>query len=278
MNHKTTTITDIPNHEASPLAFAISVGDRQTIAMVSDALKQGRLRLAFQPVVVALDTTRVGFFEGLMRVLDPTGRVIPARDFMPAVEAHEIGREIDCAALAMGLRTLALNPSVRLSINMSARSIGYLKWRQILRQGLRASPGTGERLILEITESSTMQTPEIVIAFMQELQREGIAFALDDFGAGYTAIRYFKDFLFDILKIDGQFIHNIKNDPDNQVVVSALLSIGKQFDMVCVAESVEEVADAEYLRAIGMDFLQGYLFGAPTLTPPWIAPAQKATA
>ena len=269
---------DVVRTDASPLAFAVSENDRQTIAMVRDALRTGRLRLAYQPVVLSADTARIGFYEGLMRVLDPSGRVIPARDFMGAVEAHEIGREIDCAAIAMGLATLAQQPQLRLSVNMSARSIGYPKWTTILRTALRTHPGLGERLILEITESSAMLMPEIVVAFMDSLQREGIAFALDDFGAGYTAIRFFKDFSFDILKIDGQFIRDIHADPDNQVLTAALLAIGKQFDMLCVAESVETLEDAEYLQALGVDCLQGYFFGAPTVKPIWASAARQHSA
>lgn len=268
---------DIPSQQASPLAFAISEGDRQTIAMVRDALETRRLRLAYQPVVLSANTDRIGFYEGLMRVLDHNGRAIPARDFMPAVEAHEIGREIDCAALRMGLITLAQQPQIRLAINMSARSIGYPKWMRILRQGLKNTPRVGERLILEITESSAILVPEIVITFMDSLQTEGIAFALDDFGAGHTAIRYFKDFAFDILKIDGQFIRGIHRDRDNQVVTSALLAIGKQFDMLCVAESVETLEDAQYLQALGVDCQQGYLFGAPTVNPVWAPSPQRQT-
>jgi predicted signal transduction protein with EAL and GGDEF domain len=171
---------------------------------------------------------------------------------MPAVEAHELGRQIDCAALAMGLDALARYPDIRVAVNMSARSIGYPQWMAILRRGLRDRPGLGERLVLEITESSAMLVPEIVIAFMDELQRDGIAFALDDFGAGFTAIRYFRDFFFDILKIDGQFVRGIDRDVDNQVVTAALLSIGRQFDMVCVAESVETAAEAETQKFLSL--------------------------
>ncbi|MDP2082175.1 MAG: EAL domain-containing protein [Pseudotabrizicola sp.] len=275
---KTVLSQDVPFAEASPLAFAVSENDRQTIAMVRDALRTGRLRLAYQPIVLAADTNRIGFYEGLMRVLDPSGRVIPARDFMGAVEAHEIGREIDCSALAMGLATLVSQPQLRLAVNMSARSIGYPKWTAILRKALRIHPGLGERLILEITESSAMLVPEIVVAFMDNLQAEGIAFALDDFGAGFTAIRYLKDFSFDIMKIDGEYIRNIHSDADNQVVAAALLAIGKQFDMLCVAESVETLADAEYLQALGVDCLQGYLFGAPTVRPEWAVSGRKQRA
>lgn len=254
----------------SPLNFAVVERDRQTLSMVRDALGKRNVRLAYQPIVQASDPSRVAFYEGLIRVLDDTGRVIPARDFMGAVETNETGRMIDCAALEMGLATLAAEPDIRLSINMSARSIGYPRWKRILQQGLDADTTIGERLILEITESSAMLMPDLVSVFMDSLQRQGIAFALDDFGAGYTAFRYFKDFYFDIVKIDGEFIRGIHREPDNQVLTQALISIARHFDMFTIAESVEDAADAEFLRGLGIDCMQGYLFGAPTTQPPWI--------
>ncbi len=261
---------------ASPLGVAISEGDRATMAMVREAIDARRVRLAWQPVVLARDPARTAFHEGLVRVLDPTGRVIPARDFIDAVEGHEIGREIDCLSLEMGLAALARHAGLRVSINMSARSIGYPRWNRVLKRGLGASPTIGERLILEITESSAMLVPELVIAFMEDLQKQGVAFALDDFGSGYTAIRYFKDFFFDILKIDAQFIRNIHRDPDNAALTAALVSIGKHFEMFTVAEAVETVQEAEHLRALGVDCLQGYLFGAATMRPDWAEPQRKS--
>jgi EAL domain-containing protein (putative c-di-GMP-specific phosphodiesterase class I) len=264
--------------DANPLAYAIAANDRRTLSMVEAALREGRLRLACQPVVLARDPGKVAFYEGLIRVLDETGRTIPARDFMAAIETREMGRLVDCAALDMGLRMLARYPDIRLSINMSARSIGYPRWMKVLRRGLELSPTIGERLILEITESSAMLVPELVVNFMDDLQREGISFALDDFGAGYTAFRHFKDFFFDIIKIDGQFIAGVSQDADNQVLTQALLSIARQFEMFTVAEAVETAADAEWLRQIGVDCLQGYLFGAPTTSPGFAAPAQRRRA
>ncbi|MDZ4395082.1 EAL domain-containing protein [Cypionkella sp.] len=263
---------------ASPLGVAISVGDRETLSMVRQAIDSKRLRLAYQPVVLARDAGRVAFQEGLIRVLDPTGRVIPAKDFMEAVESHEIGREIDCAALEIGLAALARVPDLRLSINMSARSIGYARWMQVLRQGLSVAPTIGERLILEITESSAMQVPELVVAFMDDLKGAGVAFALDNFGSGNMAIRYFKDFFFDILKLDGQFIRNIHQDADNQVLTAALLSIGKHFQMFTVAQSVETQAEAQILQTMGVDCMQGYLFGAATLKPAFDRNAARKSA
>lgn len=269
---------DHSNHDeglSDPLSAAIRARDKNTIAMVEQALRERRTRLAFQPVVLAGNDTKVGFHEGLIRILDTTGRVIPAREFINAVETRETGRIIDCAALRHGLDALAAVPDLRLSINMSARSIGYPRWMRILNEGLRRDPTIGERLILEITESSAMQMPEVVSSFMDDLRSEGIAFALDDFGAGYTAFRFFRDFFFDIVKIDGQFIRNIASNPDNQILTKALALIGKHFDMLVVAESVESRADAEWLAGSGIDCLQGYLFGAPAVAPDWLPRAEK---
>jgi len=78
-------------------------------------------------------------------------------------------------------------------------------------------------------------------------------------------------------RIDGQFIRGIRENPDNQMLVAALVSVAKQFDLFTVAESVETPADAEFLVACGVDCLQGYLFGAPTVRPPWL-PDKRAKA
>lgn len=258
-----------------PLSAALDDRDRDTLGMVDRALRDGRTMLAFQPVVLAGDQGRVAFHEGMIRVLDPTGRVIPAREFMGAVETRETGRLIDCAALRHGLAALAAVPDLRLAINMSARSIGYGRWMKILKEGLRRDETAGERLILEITEGSAMLMPDVVTAFMDDLHAEGISFALDDFGAGYTAFRFFRDFFFEVIKIDGQFIRNIASNPDNQALTRALVSIGKHFDMLVVAESVECQADADWLAANGVDCLQGFHFGAPTVNPAWLPAGQR---
>jgi EAL domain-containing protein (putative c-di-GMP-specific phosphodiesterase class I) len=254
---------------ASPLGVAISEGDRQTMDMVREAVRTKRLRLAYQPVVLSRDPGKVAFWEGLIRVEEPNGRIIPAADFIGAVENTELGRDIDCAALDYGLQSLVRHPELRIAVNMSARSIGYSRWMAVLKRVLDRHPTVGERLILEITEGSVILVPELVLNFMDEVGRKGVAFALDDFGRGYTAIRYFKDFLFDIVKIDRHFIQNIHRDPDNQALTKALLSIGKHFDMFTVAEGVEKPEEAEYLRKIGVDCQQGYLFAAPSVRPPW---------
>ncbi|MEJ2034920.1 MAG: EAL domain-containing protein [Maritimibacter sp.] len=215
------------------------------------------------------------FYEGLIRVQDHTGRMFPAADFIVAVECHELVRKLDMLALELGFQTLEQEPSLRLSINLSARSIGYPGWMETLRKGLESCPTAGERLILEITERTAIVMPDLVQVFMGEMQGYGISFALDDFGAGYTAFRYLKDFYFDILKIDGAFIRGISENPDNQVITEAMLSLASHFDMVTVAESVESLEDAEFLMNAGCDLMQGYFFGSPTVRPWWQAEDQR---
>lgn len=262
-------IADIPPGGDSPLNHAVTQRDASTLEMVREAVAHRQTLLAFQPVMRASDPTRIAFHEGLIRLLDPTGRVIPAKDFMPVIENTETGRQVDVLALRLGLNALHSHPGLRLSINMSARSIWYQEWNRVLRHWLSRDATLGERLILEITESSAMMVPELVANFMDQLQPYGICFAMDDFGAGQTAIRYFKDFYFDILKLDGQFIRGIATNPDNRALTAALMSIATHFDMLTVAECVENAADAAVLTEMGIDCLQGYHYAAPTTRPDW---------
>ena len=241
---------DIPAGMHNPLDFAVTKRDAGTMDMVRRAIQHRQVLIAFQPVVQAAATDRVAFYEALIRVIDETGRIIPARDFIDAVEETEYGRILDCIALEKGLAELTREPWLRLSVNMSARSIGYKKWMRVLQRGLQQDPTVGERLILEITEHSAMLVPELVTTFMDDLQKKGITFAIDDFGSGYTALRHFKDFSFDILKIDGEFCRGISKDPDNQVLVGAMIRIAEQFDMFTVAESVENERRGPWPRRI----------------------------
>lgn len=246
-----------------PLEYALMARNRDVLSMVRDALAANNCALAVQPVVQAGAEHTIAFYECLIRVLDQTGRIIPAGHFMAAIEQTPLGREIDVASLRLALAMLHEAPARRLSVNVSARSLGDSAWRRTLDGALERDETIGERLILEISEDSAMQLPEVVMRFMEEVQPFGIAFALDDFGAGMTAFKYLKDFFFDLVKVDGIFTRQIDRNPDNQVIAEALITVAHQFEMFAVAESVETRAEAAFLRGIGVDCLQGYLYGVP---------------
>tara|TARA_R110002051_G_scaffold7035_5_gene33069 strand:+ start:20923 stop:21732 length:810 start_codon:yes stop_codon:yes gene_type:complete len=246
-----------------PFHFAMASRDADVLTLVREALAAGRAKLAFQPIVTACANGRIVFYEGLIRVMDAAGRVIPAAHFMPVIEEMDLGRQIDCVTLDLALKLLQHNPYLRLSINLSARSIGDGQWRRILEAGLSGPGSVGERLIFEISETSAMVLHEIVTRFMEEVQPRGLSFALDGFGAGMTAFRHLKYFYFDLVKIDKGFIRGIERDPDNQVLTRALLTVAHQFEMLVVADGIETAQEAALLTKMGADCLQGYHFGVP---------------
>ena len=250
-----------------PLSIATAQRDRSIIDNVRTALEAEKAFLLFQPVVDARRKGSVAFYEGLIRIMDDTGRVIPAKEFIEQVEDKAEGRVIDCLALKLGMQTLAQRPDIRLSINMSARSIGFPRWMETFNECNARFPHAAERLIVEITESSAMAAPEITNAFMESLQGYGVAFAMDDFGAGFTSFRYLRDLMFDVVKFDRGFITDIDRNPDNQACIHALQTLATHFDLFTVAEGIERPAEAETLSRLGIDCFQGYLYGAPAALP-----------
>lgn len=247
-----------------PLYFAMASRDADVLTLVRDALAAGRAQLAFQPVVITQDHSKIAFYEGLIRVKDDAGRVIPAAHFMPVIEDTGLGRQIDVATLKLAFRKLRQNPTMRLSVNVSARSLGDGRWRRALAAGLKERGSLGDRLIFEMSETSVMHLHENVAQFMEEMQPRGVAFALDGFGAGMTAFRHLKEFFFDLVKIDKSFVRGVADDPDNQVLAEALIIVAQQFEMFTVADGVESAEDAAFLATLGVDCLQGYHFGVPT--------------
>jgi EAL domain-containing protein (putative c-di-GMP-specific phosphodiesterase class I) len=242
---------------------------------VAKALAQGRIGFHYQPVVRADDPRRPAFFEMLARMTMPDGSLVSAGEFLPLVEEGALGRAIDRLALAHALKTLVADPGLRLSVNMSPRSMGDADWLAILAAADRGGSGVCGRLILEITEDAAMEDCAQTIDFMNHVRSTGCAFALDDFGAGATGFRHFRDFRFDMVKIDGAFVQGVHKARDSQVLVECLRAVAQHFEMFTVAERVEDPADADWLRGIGVDCFQGYLYGRPAPVaelPPAILP------
>ena len=247
---------------------------------VAQALVQGRIEFHYQPVVSAADPGRPAFFEMLARLRLPDGRLLPAGAFMPAIEAGPLGRAIDRLALAEALKALAADPSLRLSVNMSPLSMGDEGWLALIAAAHRGGSGVCGRLIIEITERAAMADAGQTIDFMNHVRATGCAFALDDFGAGVTGFRHFRDFRFDIVKIDGAFVHGVHASRDAQVLVECLAAVARHFEMLTVAERVEHQADAAWLAGRGIDCLQGWLFGkaSPRAELPAAADPRRAAA
>lgn len=231
---------------------------------VKSALHENRIDLFYQPVVRSDSGKFVAFHEALARIHMPDGTVISAGQFMPFIDNTGLGSAVDLATLKLALEMLDAQRDLRLSVNLSALTMSNMHWMQRLESHDKS---VRERLIIEITETGAMSNVDFTSGFFDKVHALGVSIAIDDFGTGSTSFRYFRQFKFDLLKIDGMFIRDIAQNKDYQVLVEALVKICQQFDMFTVAEFIETEDDAYVAQQAGIDCFQGYLIGKPTQSP-----------
>ena len=223
------------------------------------------LAIAFQPVVRASGSHVISFHECLVRLRQANGSLLTAAAFMPAIERLGLAPMIDRQVLQMTLAVLRQHPSARFAVNIFPHTMQDCAWLGTLEAAISEDEQVAERLIIEVTETAALLDTKRTRAFMDQLRDKGISFALDDFGAGHTALRHLRDFRFDMVKIDGQFIRNVDRDADKAFLVEALVRIAERFDMMTVAEAIQTPAEARCLQDLGVEFFQGFQFGSPSL-------------
>lgn len=228
--------------------------------LVRDALEERRVTMEFQPVVMAEDPSRMRLHVGFTRILDGDGRIVPTGSGMGTVVGSAIGRDLDAATLRLGLLALRERPGLRLAVHASVRSLGNPSWRATLEEGLR---DLGPRLTLVVGEGATTVLADRVARIMAELRPQGVSFVLNDFGTGPLSLRHLQEVRFAGVKIDRALVRGIDASPERQALVGALVSVAHRFGMFAVAKGVETEGEAAQLRALGVDGLQGFLFGLP---------------
>jgi diguanylate cyclase (GGDEF)-like protein/PAS domain S-box-containing protein len=242
---------------------SVAIGDA-----VQAALRQDRVRFAFQPVVSAT-TGEIAYHECLLRLRDAGNGVIAAGEFVKEIEQLGYIRLIDRHILDKAVAEALAYPDVTLGFNVSALTAADRPWLRALTAQLRAHPELAGRLVVEITETAALYDIEESARFVAALRRAGCRVALDDFGAGHTSLQHLQSLAVDTVKIDHSFIRNIATSPESQVFLRHLLGLAKGFGFTTVAEGVETEEDADILRREGVDYLQGHYFGRATTEPPW---------
>ncbi len=232
------------------------------------ALKEDRLLLAYQPVVDAM-TQEVAFYESLLRMRTPEDELIVAGQFIPQVEQLGLMRTVDRRALDLVLDDLESYSGITVALNISGLTAADRSWLRALMARLKGRPDLAKRLIVEITETAALDDIEDSARFVAAVRALGCQVAVDDFGAGYTTFKHLKSLIVDVVKVDGSFVRDICNSPENQVFLRNLLSLANTFGLATVAEFVETAEDAAYLASEGVDYLQGYYFGKPDIAPVW---------
>jgi diguanylate cyclase (GGDEF)-like protein len=238
----------------------------ETGASVAQALKEGRLFFEYQPIVDAA-SHEVRHHECLLRIRANDGAVITAGEFVPVIERLGMVRTVDRNALALSLDNLEHYSELSLAVNISGITVADRGWMRSLVSRLKENTELAQRLIVEITETTALHDIEESVRFVSAVRALGCQVAIDDFGSGYTSFHHLKSMTVDIVKIDGSFVRDIANNQQNQLFVRNLLHLAETLKVSTIAECVECLEDAAWLKDAGVDLLQGYYFGRPTETP-----------
>ena len=154
-------------------------------------------------------------------------------------------------------------PFKQVSVNVSAIEFRAKTFLEEVRATLRESGLEARCLDLELTEGVLMQNAKSTACVLQELKRMGVHLAVDDFGTGYSSLSYLRQFPIDVLKIDQSFVHQISDDPNDSVIVRAIIDMGKNLKQRVIAEGIETQEQLALLQAWHCAEGQGYLFSRP---------------
>jgi diguanylate cyclase (GGDEF)-like protein/PAS domain S-box-containing protein len=242
------------------------------------ALARGELFLHYQAQVNLADETLNGV-ETLLRWHHPVLGAISPVTFIPIAEEIGLIRELGAWVLEQALQQLAAWDRAgfyvpRLAVNLSVQQIespDLIGQVQHILQRVAIHP---ERLELEVTESMLMRHVEQSIQNLYKLRDLGITLAIDDFGSGYSSLRYLKELPIHRLKIDRSFIQDVTENNNDGAIVRAVIALGHSLGLMILAEGVETSAQAQFLKAEQCHEAQGYLFGRPISAADWLAQHQ----
>jgi diguanylate cyclase (GGDEF)-like protein/PAS domain S-box-containing protein len=265
-------------YEADDEVMARRYGEMQWVSRIHEAFEQQRLSLMCQPIVpISAFTRKRGkfvatsdgmFFEVLIRMMDEQGQRVPPGAFIPAAERYNLMPSIDRWVVKNTLDWLQSNSDqldtvTFCTINLSGHSLNDEHFLEFVTEGLAQSGIDGEKICFEITETAAVANLTQAVHFIRTLKLNGCRFALDDFGSGMSSFAYLKNLPVDFLKIDGNFVRDIIDDPVDFAMVEAVNRVGHVMGIKTIAEFVENDEVLERLQKMGVDYVQGYGIAIP---------------
>ena len=242
--------------------------EMQWAARLEQALDENRFALYAQRIHALGQQTPGVHAEVLLRLIDSDGSVVQPGAFLPAAERFHFASRIDRWVLRHAIDALLSLPNLStvdtLCVNLSGQSIGDRAFhRQALDVLSEAGSEICRRLCLEITETAAVTNMADASVFIDQVRALGVRIALDDFGAGASSFSYLKNLNVDLLKIDGQFIRDLIDDPLDDAAVRCFVDVARVVGVKTVAEFVDRVEVLDRVREIGVDFAQGFLLHRP---------------
>ncbi len=241
--------------------------NRDHAEKLRDALKDERIIPYYQPIFDCR-SGKIWAHETLARLVEPNGETQSAGMFIETIEKYGLGRELDRVILRKALAAMRHcmdegSEPPRLFINLSAQEIqgrGILGFAEQLCLDFDIPPSA---IVFEILERDAIGDMTHMRKFLSNLREKGFSFALDDFGSGYNSFHYLRELHFDYVKIDGAFVRNILNSKIDYALVRNLSHLCQDLGILTVAEFVESQEILEALKAMGIDFAQGFHLDMP---------------
>ena len=232
-----------------------------------NALERNELSLHYQPKA-DLETGRITGMEALLRWRHPELGMVSPGLFIPLAEETglivPIGRWVLRTACAQNKAWQKQGlPLLRISVNLSARQFNDENLLRDVSQILRETGLAPELLEMEITESMVMYNPDKAVKLLSGMRAMGISIAMDDFGIGYSSLSQLKRFPINSLKIDRSFIKDLMTNNEDAAITSAIIAMAKSLRLNVIAEGVETTEQAQFLRKLQCNEMQGYFFSKP---------------
>jgi len=250
----------------------------QLVSQINRAFELGEFRLFRQRIVpLAQSATQQPYYEVLVRMVDRSGALVPPTGFMPAAERYNLLTSIERWVISALVEYLHRQWQAGViphqpapdgtrgyyAVNLSGASINDRSFPEFLRKLLTRYELPHGLLCFEITETTAISNLNKAAELMHELKGMGYRFALDDFGTGMSSFAYLKYLPVDYLKIAGMFVKDMAEDAMDCAIVEAINRISHILGMQTVAESVENAQTLERVKALQVDFAQGYYIAEP---------------
>lgn len=233
------------------------------------ALEREEFIVHYQPVV-RLETGAICGFEALVRWAHPQRGLVPPGEFIPSLEETGLIRTLGSWVLQEACRQLQdwlvrypERESLFVSVNLSGKQFADRNLVARVREVLRDTGLSGERLKLEVTETVLVEDPEAAARMLSDLKQLGIQIQIDDFGTGYSSMKYLDQFPIDMLKVDRSFVSRIRTGGHGAEIARTIVGLGKNLGIAVVAEGMETPAQLNYLLELGCTYGQGYIFSRP---------------
>lgn len=261
------------SYNDDPAQLRRSSSEGRLLNRLTRALKDDDLELYAQLIAPLEETaTRAGaprcMHEILLRMRDDQGNLIGASAFLTVAERYGLSVKLDQWMIRRAFREIAASrfaddPGHRFTLNLSGHSINDDRLLAFIVKQFEQSGLPPRQICFEITETAAISDIGAAIEFVEELKKLGCEFALDDFGSGYSSFLYLRDLPVDYLKIDGELVRKIVDDPVSLALVRTIEGVAQLMGRQTIAEFVESKAILDAITEIGCNYAQGYLMGCP---------------